>query len=48
MLIAVFVISLLALAFGLLLGYSAIHFRVEGDPIADNIDALLPQNFSRS
>ena len=43
MLIAVFVISLLALAFGLLLGYSAIHFRVEGDPIADNIDAMQPQ-----
>ena len=43
MLIAVAVISLLALAFGLLLGFSAIRFRVEGDPIADNIDALLPQ-----
>jgi len=43
MLIAVAVISVLALAFGLLLGFSAIRFRVEGDPIADNIDALLPQ-----
>ena len=28
--------------FGLILGYSAIRFRVEGDPIADQIDALLP------
>ena len=43
MLIAIAVISVLALAFGLLLGFSAIRFRVEGDPIADNIDALLPQ-----
>jgi electron transport complex protein RnfB len=30
---------LLASVFGLLLGYSAIRFRVEGDPIADQIDA---------
>jgi electron transport complex protein RnfB len=29
--------------FGLLLGYSAIRFRVQGDPIADKIDAILPQ-----
>jgi len=43
MLIAVVAISVLALAFGLLLGFSAIRFRVEGDPIADSIDALLPQ-----
>jgi len=42
-LIAIAVISVLALAFGLLLGFSAIRFRVEGDPIVDNIDALLPQ-----
>ncbi|MEO5344718.1 MAG: RnfABCDGE type electron transport complex subunit B, partial [Gammaproteobacteria bacterium SHHR-1] len=35
--------GLLALVFGLLLGYSAIRFRVEGDPIVDKIDALLPQ-----
>ena len=43
MLIAIAVIALLALAFGLLLGYSAIRFRVEGDPIVERIDALLPQ-----
>lgn len=30
-------------AFGLLLGFSAIRFRVEGEPLADKIDALLPQ-----
>jgi len=27
----------------MLLGYSAIRFHVEGDPIADQIDAILPQ-----
>ena len=43
MLVAVIAISALALCFGLLLGYSAIRFRVEGDPIVDKIDALLPQ-----
>ena len=29
--------------FGLLLGYSAIRFHVEGDPIVEQIDSLLPQ-----
>ncbi len=43
MLIAILVISLLSLAFGLLLGYSSIRFKVEGDPIVEKIDALLPQ-----
>jgi electron transport complex protein RnfB len=43
MLIAVITISTLALAFGLLLGYAAIRFRVEGDPIVDKIEVLLPQ-----
>ena len=43
MLIAIAVIAILALAFGLLLGYSSIRFRVEGDPIVEKIDALLPQ-----
>ncbi len=44
MLTAILAIAALALAFGLLLGYAAIRFRVEGDPIADKIDALLPQS----
>ncbi|MEY6432651.1 electron transport complex subunit RsxB [Thioalkalicoccus limnaeus] len=39
----VLALATLAAAFGLLLGYSAIRFRVEGDPIADQIDSLLPQ-----
>jgi electron transport complex protein RnfB len=33
----------LAALFGLLLGYAAIRFRVEGDPVVKRIDALLPQ-----
>ena len=40
---AIVTIAGLATLFGLILGYSAIRFRVEGDPIADQIDALLPQ-----
>ena len=33
----------LAVVFGAVLGFAAIKFRVEGDPIVDQIDALLPQ-----
>jgi electron transport complex protein RnfB len=40
---AVIAIGLLASISGLVLGYAAIRFRVEGDPLADKIDALLPQ-----
>ncbi|MCP5351839.1 MAG: electron transport complex subunit RsxB [Chromatiales bacterium] len=43
MLIAIIAITLLAAAFGLLLGFGAIRFKVEGDPVADRIDGLLPQ-----
>lgn len=40
---AIAVISALALFFGLLLGYAAIQFKVESNPIVEQIDALLPQ-----
>ncbi|ORU94212.1 MAG: electron transport complex subunit RsxB [Cycloclasticus sp. symbiont of Poecilosclerida sp. N] len=30
-------------AFGALLGYAAIRFKVEGNPIVDQIDSVLPQ-----
>jgi electron transport complex protein RnfB len=43
MLAAILSLSLLAAFFGLLLGYAALRFKVEGDPIVDQIDALLPQ-----
>lgn len=43
MLTAILVLGILSALFGLLLGYAAIRFRVEGDPIVEQIDALLPQ-----
>jgi len=43
MLEAVLVLTILAAIFGLLLGFAAIRFKVEGDPVVDQIDALLPQ-----
>lgn len=33
----------LAIVFGLMLGYAAIRFKVEGNPVAEQIDAILPQ-----
>jgi electron transport complex protein RnfB len=41
--VAILTISLMAGVFGLILGYAAIRFKVEGNPIVDQIDALLPQ-----
>jgi electron transport complex protein RnfB len=43
MLAAIIVLGVLALIFGLLLGYAAAHFRVEGNPVAEKIDTVLPQ-----
>lgn len=43
MIIAILAITALALLFGLLLGYAAMRFKVEGDPIVEQIDKLLPQ-----
>ncbi len=43
MLTAIIVLTLLAALFGLILGFAAIRFKVEGDPIVDQIDSLLPQ-----
>lgn len=40
---AIIALALLAGAFGLLLGWGSIRFKVKGNPIADRIDALLPQ-----
>lgn len=40
---AVILLTLLALILGVGLGYFAIYFRVDGDPVVDQIDALLPQ-----
>lgn len=38
------IISLIALVFGVVLGYSSIKLKVEADPIVEQIDALLPQS----
>ena len=43
MITAVAALTLLAGLFGLVLGYSSVRFRVEGDPVVDQIDGLLPQ-----
>lgn len=42
-LLAIGVLTLLCLASGALLGYAAVRLRVEGDPVAEQINALLPQ-----
>ncbi|HZW26020.1 MAG TPA: electron transport complex subunit RsxB [Gallionella sp.] len=43
MLTAILVMSAIALVLGAVLGFSAIKFRVQGNPLADKIDAVLPQ-----
>ncbi len=43
MLAAIGVMVLLAVAIGLVLGWSAIRFKVEGNPLAEQVDAILPQ-----
>jgi len=40
---AVLILTILALVFGGILGFVAIRFRVEGDPIVEKIDSILPQ-----
>lgn len=40
---ALLILLLLAGAFGLALGYAAVRFKVEGNPLTDAIDAKLPQ-----
>lgn len=42
-LLAIATLLILALIFGGILGYANIRFHVEGDPIVEQIDALLPQ-----
>ena len=36
-------IGVLALVFGVILGFAAVKFKVESDPIVDQIDDILPQ-----
>ena len=41
--IATLIITLLAIIFGALLGFASVKFRVEGNPIIEQINELLPQ-----
>ena len=43
MLTALIIMIALALGLGTLLGYAALKFKVEGDPLIVRIDAILPQ-----
>lgn len=42
-LIAIIALVLLAAVFGAVLGFASIKFKVEADPIVDQIDGILPQ-----
>ena len=43
MITAILVMAGIAIVLGLTLGYAAIRFKVEGDPLVEKIDAILPQ-----
>jgi len=43
MITALWVMIAIAVVLGVVLGYSAIRFRVEGNPLVEKIDAVLPQ-----
>jgi len=40
---AIIALMILGVPFGALLGFAAVTFKTEGDPIADQVEALLPQ-----
>ncbi|MFD2177315.1 electron transport complex subunit RsxB [Veronia pacifica] len=42
-LIAIVALGALAALFGLLLGFASVRFKVDADPIVDQIDSVLPQ-----
>ena len=41
--VAVAVLTIVAIVFGIILGFAADKFKVEGNPIIDQVEALLPQ-----
>ncbi len=43
LILAILSLVILAACFGILLGYGAIKFRVEGNPLVEKIDQILPQ-----
>ena len=42
MITSILVVIFLAVIIGIVLGISAIKFKVEGDPIIEKIDSILP------
>ena len=40
---AILTLMLLGVAFGAILGFASVKFKVEGDPVIDQLDELLPQ-----
>ncbi|MCH8537468.1 MAG: RnfABCDGE type electron transport complex subunit B, partial [Alkalimonas sp.] len=42
-LVALLALGVLALIFGAILGYASIRFKVESDPLVEQIDDILPQ-----
>ena len=43
MLTAILVMAAIAVAVGAVLGFAALRYKVEGDPMVEKIDAILPQ-----
>lgn len=41
--LAIITLSLLALVLGAVLGFASVRYKVEGDPVVDKVDAVLPQ-----
>lgn len=41
--VSILALTLLSIVFGALLGYAAVRFKVDGNPIVDQINDLLPQ-----
>lgn len=40
---ALLVFAALAIGFGLLLGFASVKYKIEGDPVTESVDKLLPQ-----
>lgn len=43
LLVAVIILAVLGLIFGAILGFASVKFKVEGDPIVEQINDILPQ-----
>jgi len=40
---AIIILTILGTVFGIVLGYAAVRYKVQGNPLVEKIDALLPQ-----